>query len=171
MNSWKTRTRGSSRQRGKHFKLKPKVGKIKSRLPKVTAKRQRHRRLCGFDKQGDIWINPRVKGEDRTRVIEHMKTFKELRKQGYSFTHAYRNALKAEHKGLSKKQVQEYEGNMGHIARFHPSHRKSYPIVPKGFYAESYARLKERLKHEPRKYSTKYLKASIAMQSMAYKLT
>lgn len=73
--------------------------------------------LAGFTKHGKPWVDPRIKGDKRRRIMRHQKTFLKERSKGKSKTVAIRAARKAEHKGLSKKQIQKYEGQLGAIAR------------------------------------------------------
>jgi len=75
-------------------------------------------------KKGRIWLNPKLKGDKRRRVLRHMEVFKNLRKEGVSRTKAISEARKAEHKGMTKKQVQRYEGELGALARY--GKRKDY---------------------------------------------
>jgi hypothetical protein len=75
-------------------------------------------------KKGRIWLNPKLKGEKKRRVQRHMKVFKQLRKEGVSRSKAISQARKAEHKGMTKGQVQRYEGELGALARY--GRRKGY---------------------------------------------
>jgi len=53
-----------------------------------------------------------------------MQVFKNLRKEGVSRSKAIGEARKAEHRGMTKKQVQRYEGELGALARY--GRRKDY---------------------------------------------
>ena len=75
-------------------------------------------------KKGRIWLNPKLKGDKRRRVLRHMQVFKKLRKEGVSRSKAIGEARKAEHRGMTKKQVQRYEGELGALARY--GRRKGY---------------------------------------------
>lgn len=75
-------------------------------------------------RKGRIWLNPKLKGDFRRRVLRHMEVFKNLRKEGVSRTKAISEARKAEHRGMTKRQVQRYEGELGALARY--GRRKSY---------------------------------------------
>jgi len=77
-------------------------------------------------KKGRIWVNPKVKGDARRRVTRHMKVFKQYRKKGCSRHKAIMEARKAEHKGMTKKQVHKYEGKLGALARY--GQRKNYEL-------------------------------------------
>jgi len=99
-----------------------------------TVKSQRIRRLATVTERGAVRINPNVKGQDRTALMRHQKTFIKEIKQGNSFTGSYQKALASEHRGMTKHQIQQYEGRLGAIARYHPSHFKSgwRKLVPAG---------------------------------------
>jgi len=75
-------------------------------------------------KKGRIWLNPKLKGDKRRRVLRHMQVFKKLRKEGVSRSKAIGEARKAEHRGMTKKQVWRYEGELGALARY--GRRKDY---------------------------------------------
>jgi hypothetical protein len=80
-------------------------------------------RLAKVNK-GRIWINPKLKGDARRRVLRHMKVFKELRKKGVSRREAIMEARKAEHVGMTKHQIHAYEGKLGALAKY--GNRKGY---------------------------------------------
>jgi len=85
-------------------------------------------KIAGYGKRGRTWINPKVprrfKGIDvRRRLLIHEKTEIKLRKQGLPYKKAHKLATKAEHKGLTKRQIFIYEGKLGSIARWHPHRR------------------------------------------------
>ena len=75
-------------------------------------------------KKGRIWLNPKLKGDKRRRVLRHMEVFKILRKEGVSRSKAISEAREAEHKGMTKRQVLRYEGELGALARY--GRRKDY---------------------------------------------
>jgi hypothetical protein len=75
-------------------------------------------------RKGRIWLNPKLKGEKKRRVQRHMKVFRQLRKEGVSRSKAISEARRAEHKGMTKRQVQRYEGELGALARY--GRRKDY---------------------------------------------
>ncbi|MCJ7424713.1 hypothetical protein MUP01_10675 [Candidatus Bathyarchaeota archaeon] len=75
-------------------------------------------------RKGRIWLNPKLKGEKKRRVQLHMKVFRQLRKEGVSRSKAISEARKAEHRGMTKRQVQRYEGELGALARY--GRRKNY---------------------------------------------
>jgi len=83
-------------------------------------------RLAGYGKRGKIWVNPHVpttfKGITmKIRLLRHEKVERKLRlKQGLTYREAHKKALKKEHKGLTKHQIQVYEGKNGAIARWKP---------------------------------------------------
>jgi hypothetical protein len=80
-------------------------------------------RLAGYGKRGKIWVNPNVptsyRGIDmKRRLVRHETVERKLRlRQGLSYGEAHKEALKAEHKGLTPHQRQVYEGKLGSIAR------------------------------------------------------
>ena len=85
-------------------------------------------KIAGYGKRGRIWINPKVarrfRGIDvRRRLLIHEKTEIKLRKQGLPYKKAHKLATKAEHKGLTRRQIFIYEGKLGSIARWHPRRR------------------------------------------------
>jgi hypothetical protein len=85
-------------------------------------------RLAGYNKRGRVWINPKIpkrfKGINlRKRLKAHEITERRLRKRGLSYKKAHKEALKVEHKGLTKKQIRIYEGKLGSIARWHPKRK------------------------------------------------
>jgi hypothetical protein len=88
-------------------------------------------RLAGYGKRGPVRINPNVpetyKGiQVRKRLITHEKVERKLRlKDGLTYLEAHAKALKEEHRGLNKRQVQVYEGLLGAIARHYPSFPKN----------------------------------------------
>jgi len=73
-------------------------------------------------KKGRIWLNPKLKGDKRRRVLRHMQVFKNLRKEGVSRSKAIGEARKAEHRGMTKRQVWRYEGELGALARYFETH-------------------------------------------------
>ena len=77
-------------------------------------------------KKGRVWVNPKLKGDARKRVTQHMKVFKQYRKKGCSRHEAILAARKAEHKGLSKHEIHKYEGKLGALARY--GLRKDYEL-------------------------------------------
>lgn len=82
--------------------------------------------LAGYGKRGRIWINKKVPHRYRgiamrARLMRHEKVERELRtKCGLPYKQAHMLALKAEHEGLTKKQIAVYEGKLGAIARHYP---------------------------------------------------
>lgn len=56
----------------------------------------------------------------RKRLLIHEKVERKLRQKGLTYKEAHKAALKAEHKGLTKKQIRIYEGKLGAIARHYP---------------------------------------------------
>ncbi|MCK9568508.1 hypothetical protein M0R72_06175 [Candidatus Pacearchaeota archaeon] len=87
-------------------------------------------RLAGYGRAGPIRVNPHVpktyKGiQVRKRLVTHEKVERALRiKEGLTYLQAHARALKAEHAGLTKKQVQIYEGILGAVARHYPYYPK-----------------------------------------------
>lgn len=87
---------------------------------------RRTSRLAGYGRAGPIRVNPHVpktyKGiQVRKRLITHEKVERKLRlKDGLTYLEAHAKALKEEHRGLSKRQVQVYEGLLGSIALHYP---------------------------------------------------
>lgn len=77
-------------------------------------------------KNGRVWVNPKLTGDARKRVTRHMKVFKQLRKKGCSRHKAIMMARKAEHKGMTKKQIHRYEGKLGALARY--GRRKDFEL-------------------------------------------
>lgn len=75
-------------------------------------------------KTGKIRLDPALKGPNRQRVKKHMKVYLKRRRAGDSFTAAVKAARKAEHRGLSKKQIQVYEGRLGALARWHSNENR-----------------------------------------------
>jgi hypothetical protein len=81
-------------------------------------------RLAGYGKRGPIYVNPNVpvkyRGIDmKRRLLRHEVVERRLRqKLGLSYREAHRLALKAEHEGLTKRQICIYEGKLGSIARW-----------------------------------------------------
>jgi len=69
-------------------------------------------------KKGRIWLNPKLKGDKRRRVLRHMQVFKNLRNEGVSRSKAICEARRAEHRGMTRKQVLRYEGELGALARY-----------------------------------------------------
>ena len=55
-----------------------------------------------------------------------MQVFKELRAKGVSRKKAIAEARKAEHKGMTKKQIDKYEGRLGALARY--GRRRDYRL-------------------------------------------
>ena len=84
-----------------------------TRKPSITS------RLAGYTK-GRIWINKRVKGPDRKRLLRHETKELALRKKGMSYKRAHKLAGKYETKGMTTKQILKYSGRLGAIARWHP---------------------------------------------------
>jgi hypothetical protein len=88
-----------------------------------------HSKLAGYDKHGHIWVNSSVperwQGHHmRHRLIRHESVEYALRKQaGYSYRDAHKMALRAEHKGMTKKEIQRYEGYLGSVAHHYPPKR------------------------------------------------
>jgi hypothetical protein len=74
-------------------------------------------RLAKFRK-GRVCINPAVPKKYRPKLKRHMRVFREARKKGLSRSKAIELAREAEHRGMSKKQIQKYEGELGAIARW-----------------------------------------------------
>ena len=63
-------------------------------------------------------ISSRVPKKYRARLHRHMRVFKEARKRGVSRSGAIRLARISEHRGMTRKQVQRYEGELGALARY-----------------------------------------------------
>jgi len=82
-----------------------------------------HSRLAGYNKSGCVWINPNVPHNMRSRLRTHESVEFALRQQGKSYREAHRQALKAEHKGMSRCEIAHYEGKLGAIARHKPVRR------------------------------------------------
>lgn len=88
----------------------------------------RHSRIAGYHEHGKIWVNKHVPqtfhGIDmKRRVLRHERVERKLRlrkKNPLPYRKAHKIALEEEHRGLSKKQVFQYEGKLGQIARDHP---------------------------------------------------
>lgn len=59
----------------------------------------------------------------RARLRRHERVEKKRMDAGLHYKKAHKMALKAEHKGLTKKQIQQYEGKLGSIARWKPPRR------------------------------------------------
>lgn len=81
-------------------------------------------RLAGYGKRGRIWINPAVPSEFRARLRRHEVVERELRRRGYSYREAHKLALRAEHEGMSRREIARYEGKLGAIARWKPYKKK-----------------------------------------------
>ena len=64
-----------------------------------------------------IWVSKAVPKKLRKRIHKHERTELNLRKKGYSYKKAHKIALKAEHKGLTKKGIARYEGKLGAISK------------------------------------------------------
>ena len=81
-------------------------------------------RVAGY-KNNRIWISKNVKCPlMRKRLYTHEKTELQLRKKGYSYKQAHRKALKAEHRGMNKRQIFKYEGKLGAISRWYPARKR-----------------------------------------------
>jgi hypothetical protein len=83
-----------------------------------------HPLLAGFTSTGKPWVNQAVKTEISkdafNRVMRHQRVFMRKitdTKNPLSWTAARKVALKAEHKGMTKKQVARYEGRLGALER------------------------------------------------------
>lgn len=92
---------------------------------------RRHSKLGGYDSRGRIHLNPKVpqtwKGITvKARLRRHETTERDLRKKGLTLKKAHREALKKEHKDLPPHQIQQYEGLLGSIARWHPMRRRNH---------------------------------------------
>jgi len=83
-----------------------------------------HSKLAGYGKSGKIWVNPNVPKKLQARLRRHERVERKLRQQGLSYRQAHRRALKEEHRGMTKKQIAEYEGTLGAVARWYPRKRK-----------------------------------------------
>ena len=85
----------------------------------------RRSRLAGYGKRGRIRLNPHVPRtyhgiKVRSRLLRHEKVERKLRRSGMSYRKAHRRALKSEHAGLTKHQIQVYEGKLGATSRWKP---------------------------------------------------
>lgn len=80
-----------------------------------------HPLLAGFSKSGKPWVNPAVKQElgatVTQRIMKHQREFIRQIKKGKSWSQARKSALRAEHRGLTKKQIPKYEGKLGALER------------------------------------------------------
>lgn len=81
-----------------------------------------HSKIATHGARGGIYISSRVpeswRGIDvKARLRRHERVEYHLMQQGLSYKEAHKKALKQEHKGLTKKQVQAYEGKIGSLAR------------------------------------------------------
>ena len=74
-------------------------------------------KLAGYNKRGEIWINKKVPRRLRARLRRHEEVEIGFRKKGMTYKQAHRLALKAEHRGLTRRQIAVYEGELGAIAR------------------------------------------------------
>lgn len=76
--------------------------------------------LAGFNKNGKPWVNSVIKQQlganTYNRIMRHQRAFYRAMKEGKSWTEARRIALKAEHKGMTKLEREEYEGRIGALA-------------------------------------------------------
>lgn len=81
-----------------------------------------HPLLAGVGKNGKPWANPKIKTEISvaayTRVLRHERVFlREVQKPNVSWSLAVKRATRAEHKGMSPRQRQVYEGRLGALER------------------------------------------------------
>jgi hypothetical protein len=81
-----------------------------------------HPLLAGYSQSGVPWVHPAVKRElgitVHNRIMRHQRTFlRELKKPNVSWSLARKKALKQEHKNLTPKQRQKYEGKLGALER------------------------------------------------------
>ena len=82
-------------------------------------------KLAGYSSRGKIWINKKIKGADRKRILKHEKFEYAYRaRTGAGWKQAHKKALKVEHKGMTKRQIAKYSGRLGAIARWYPVKRR-----------------------------------------------
>jgi hypothetical protein len=73
-------------------------------------------KLAGYH-HGKPYVAKRVPKSYRARLMRHQRTFKSCRAKGMSRTASIREARRAEHRGMNKRQIRSYEGRLGAIAR------------------------------------------------------
>lgn len=80
-----------------------------------------HPLLAGVNQNGKAWANPAIKRElgvtVYNRVLRHERVFLQQIKKGKDWSKARKAALKAEHKGMTPKERQKYEGRLGALER------------------------------------------------------
>ena len=86
--------------------------------------------MAGYGKAGKIRVNKHVpasyKGiEVKARLLRHERVERRLRREeGLTYAQAHKRALVEEHKGLTPRQIAQYEGKLGNIAKNHPYKRR-----------------------------------------------
>jgi hypothetical protein len=75
------------------------------------------RKLAGYTKTGEVWVNPNLQANIRARIRIHNKEFQKAREQGNSRTRSLRLARKTEHKGMTKHRIMVYEGTIGGLTK------------------------------------------------------
>ena len=71
-----------------------------------------------------VWVNSKIKGDMKRRIIRHQETLLKELNNGKSYSEALRLARKAEHDGMTKHQIHVFEGKVGAIARWHGKKKK-----------------------------------------------
>lgn len=79
-----------------------------------------HPLLAGYSRSGVPWVHPAVKRElgvtVHNNIMRHQRVFLQTIKKK-SWSKARRAALRAEHKDMTPKQRQKYEGKLGALER------------------------------------------------------
>ena len=88
------------------------------RIVTYNLKRKVQPKLAWHTPDGRVYVHPSIKNRrDRARLVRHEKQYLKAREQGKSWSQAVKIARQEEHKGMSAKVVQRYEGRLGAQAR------------------------------------------------------
>lgn len=74
-------------------------------------------KLAGYTQEGKPWVKRDLPPGTRRRLMAHQKAFSKARSEGKSFTASRRIALDREHEGMTRSEIQAYEGRLGARAR------------------------------------------------------
>ena len=88
----------------------------KRNKPKVIQAKGSHR-LAKFTSSDKIWVNPKLPEYVQQKIRAHMGTYKVHIQNGESISSSVEKAFKREHSGMTKKQVQVYEGRLGAFSK------------------------------------------------------
>jgi hypothetical protein len=76
-----------------------------------------YRKLAGYTKDGKVWVNPKLPVTVQMNIRRHNREYQRQRENDVCHTIAIQRARRVEHRGMSPKQIQVYEGKVGALTK------------------------------------------------------